>query len=109
MLTQRVKLLAAAWFAGEYTMFDACTERPEIAWQAILEISQHDLTDEQKALLAGGPLETLLAWHGADFIGLVEEEARRSPRFNHLLGGVWRQEMLNEVWEGIERTRKEGW
>ena len=45
MPTQRVKLLVAAWFVGDKqgTMYDACTEDPEIAWQAILEILQRDL------------------------------------------------------------------
>ena len=63
------------WFEHDKTMFDACTESPEVAWTAILEILQRDLTEEQTALLAGGPLETLLSWHGAKFIDRVESEA----------------------------------
>ncbi|PYL00658.1 MAG: hypothetical protein DME19_04275 [Verrucomicrobia bacterium] len=106
---KKVSTLVDAWFAGEHTMFDSCTEEPEIAWQAILEISQRDLTDEQRALLAGGPLETLLSWHGGSFIDRVVDEAKRSPRFRHLLGGVWRQDMPEEIWERIIKLRKDVW
>jgi hypothetical protein len=108
---EKVSGLVRAWFAGdsESVMYDASTEEPETAWQAILEILKHELTDEQRSLLAAGPLEDLLAWHGATFINRVEEEAKLNPRFNHLLGGVWRREMPKAIWERIESARKEVW
>jgi hypothetical protein len=106
---QDVTKLVATWFDGEHTMFDACTEEPEAAWLAILEISQRDLTDEEKSLLAGGPLETLLAWHGSTFIDRVEKEATNNSRFNYLLGGVWRQDMPDEIWDRIQKARKTVW
>src|SRR5262245_7875762 len=88
-------------------MYDACIEDPETAWRAILEILKRDLTDDQTALLAAGPLEDLLVWHGPAFINRVEDEARLNSPFNHLLGGVWRREMPKEIWERIEHARKE--
>ena len=97
------------WFAGDPTMWDACFERPEVAWAAILELVDHDLTEDQTALLAAGPLETLLATHGANFIERVEQQARDNPRFSHLLGGVWRSEMPLEIWERVESSRQEVW
>jgi hypothetical protein len=100
-----VSALITAWFSGEYTMFDACTEEPEIAWQAIIKISQRELTDEQIGLLGSGPLETLIAWHGVDFIDRVIDEARRSPRFKHLLTMVCRRGMPDEMWRQILRIR----
>jgi hypothetical protein len=109
MSEQKVDDLITAWFSGEYTMFDACTDEPEIAWEAILGISRRELTDEQRGLLAAGALETLLAWHGATFIERVEHEAHRNPKFSRLLGGVWRQEMPEEIWKRIEKARKEVW
>src|SRR6266478_5670114 len=102
MAEERVNDLVKEWFAGDELMFDACTEEPELAWLAILAISRHTLTEEQMALLAGGPLETLLSWHGGEFIDRVVAQAKHDPRFNHLLGGVWRQEMPQEIWERIE-------
>ena len=106
---QKVSKIVTAWFDGEYTMFDPLTEEPELAWQAINEIIMRDLTEDQMALLAGGPLETLLSLHGGAFIDRVEGEAKRNQRFNHLLGGIWRHEMPKEIWERIERARKEVW
>lgn len=106
MAEQSVNDLVEKWFGGEFTLFDECTDEPELAWQAILEISKRDLTDEQRALLAGGPLETLLAWHGADFIDRVILEAQQTPRFNDLLGGVWRQKIPEEIWNRIVAARK---
>jgi hypothetical protein len=94
---------------GEYTLFDACTEEPEIAWLAILEISRRNLTDEQKSLLAAGPLETLLSWHGSDFIDRVESEAKSNSKFNDLLGGVWQHDMPDEIWDRIQKVRKSVW
>jgi len=107
--SKKVSELVLAWLAGEYTMFDAVTEEPEIAWQAILDISKRELSEEQLALLAAGPLETLLSLHGAVFIDRLLDEAKRSSRFNHLLGGVWRQKMPQEIWERIESVRKDAW
>jgi len=107
--TERVSTLVATWFGGEHTMFDACTEEPETAWHAILELSRRPLTEEQEELLAAGPLETLLSLHGPTFIDRVLKEAESNPRFNYLLGGVWRREMPDEIWEPIVKVRKETW
>ncbi len=106
---QSVSDLVSAWFDGERTMFHACTEEPEVAWMAILQISEQQLTDEQKALLAAGPLETLLSWHGAAFIDRVEQRAQSNAAFRHLLGGVWRQDMPAEIWNRVEKVRSEVW
>jgi len=109
MPEQAVNDVVEAWFAGDHTMFDACTEEPEVAWPAILQILQRELTEDQTAMLAAGPLETLLCWHGAAFVDRIEQAAERNQRLNHLLGGVWRSDMPPEVWDRIEKVRKEVW
>jgi len=106
---ERVSNVVSAWLDGDYLMFDACVEEPEIAWRGILEILKHDLTEEHKALLAGGPLETLLARHGPAFIDRVVTHAQQDSEFNHLLGGVWRQDVPVDIWERIIRVRKTVW
>jgi len=98
--------LVKSWLAGEYTMFDACVEEPEIAWQAIVKISRYELTDEQKCLLGAGPLETLLAWHGPAFIERIVDEAKLRSEFNHLLEMVWHRGKSAEIREQIEQARK---
>ncbi len=111
MAEQEIESLVAIWLAGDEDglMHDACADNPERAWLAIGETLKRDLTDDEKALLAAGPLENLLVWHGAAFIDRVEEEARRNSRFNDLLGGVWRQSMPSEIWSRVEAARLRIW
>jgi hypothetical protein len=104
-----VSEVVAAWVGGEHTMYDAVHDSPEVAWPAILEILSRGVTDEQLSLLAAGPLEDLLASHGAQFIERVEEEARRSPSFNRLLGGVWQNQMSQEIWSRVQKARRDVW
>ena len=106
---QTVDEIVVAWFEGEYTMFDAVYDVPEVAWTAILEILDGELTEEQISILAAGPLEDLLAKHGAKFIDRIECEAKSNSRFNHLLGGVWKNEIAQEIWVRVQKVHKEIW
>ena len=90
-------------------MFDAVHDSPEVAWSAIVQILQGELTEDQISVLAAGPLEDLLAMHGPQFIERVEREAEGNPRFNHLLGGVWQSRMSQEIWERVQKARREVW
>ena len=94
---------------GDSTMYDVVHEEPEVAWPAILQILQQELTEDQMAVLAAGPLEDLLVVHGPEFIDRVESEAARNPRFNHLLGGVWKNEIEPDIWQRVQKARKEVW
>src|SRR5437016_12763317 len=107
METFTVDEVVKLWFESDKTMFDTCTEAPEIAWSAILQIFQCELTEEQMSLLAAGPVETLLSHHGSTFIERVEREARQSSRFRYLLAGVWRLSMTRDVWDRVRRARGE--
>ncbi len=110
-----VTALSEAWIAsslkevGDLVLFDECLDEPEIAWLAILKILEQDLSDEQIALLAAGPMEDLLSHHGSDFIERVETEARRNSKFNDLLGGVWKLYMTEDVWRRVQKARSSVW
>jgi hypothetical protein len=106
---QTVSDVVSMWFDGEQTMYDAVHDSPEVAWPAILQILDRALTEDQLSVLAAGPLEDLLAMHGPEFIDRIEHEAEQNPRFNHLLGGVWQNEMSPEIWERVQKARKEVW
>ena len=101
--------LVHRWLSGrDHTMADAIIPPagdPEAAWQAILRVLEHELSGKQIALLAAGPLESLLAWHGEQFIDRVEAEAKRNPAFADVLGGVWRHEMPEHIWKRVEKAR----
>src|SRR3989449_8134031 len=49
----------------------------------------HPNADDVLGSIAAGPLEDLLAAHGARFVARVEQQARRDDRFRACLGGVW--------------------
>jgi hypothetical protein len=91
---------------GDTMMADHVYDTPEFVWEVILNLAQRKMSEEQIALLAAGPLETLLASHGGDFIERIERQVQSSPKFAHLLGGVWRQEMPDAIWERIEKARE---
>lgn len=106
---QTVGEVVTGWLSGKDPMIDAVHDVPEVAWQAILQILQQELTDEQTANLAAGPVESLLTWHGRLFIERIESEAATNSRFNHLLGGVWQNDMPPEIWERVQKARREIW
>lgn len=115
MATQRLKEVVEDWLFnsqfedGDATMYDVVKDAPQLAWAAILQLLEVELTDAQIALLAAGPLEDLLALHGRQFIERVEHEAVRNARFNNLLGGVWESSIPLDIWARVERARKSVW
>src|SRR6266567_4606870 len=66
-----------------------CSNQPELALATILQILATDQSDPVVDNLAAGPLEYLFVSHGEEFIDRIEAEARRTPAFKLLLGGVW--------------------
>ena len=78
-------------------------------WEFILAAYKRDLPDKVVAVLAAGPLEDLLAKRGEDFIDRIEELARKDPKFNWLLGGVWRNSMTDEIWQRVQSARNHTW
>lgn len=80
--------------------------KPDLAWQAILEIVKARPSAEVLSNLAAGPLEDLLCRHGESFIARIEQEAERSVEFKRLLAGVWRRRMDQSVWDRVERIRR---
>lgn len=61
------------------------------------------------ANIAAGPLETLLSNHGETIIDAVERESLSNEKFRHLLGGVWRCGMSDEVWQRFQKIDKPTW
>jgi hypothetical protein len=61
------------------------------------------------AVLAAGPLENLLVENGNVVVEQVEELARRSPEFRHLLNGVWDSTIHPEVLSKLAKYRNQRW
>jgi|ERR1700674_945077 len=83
-------------------ILDLTYENPEALWDFILEVLQRDPPTEVIAVLAAGPLENCLAKCGTKVIARVEDRAHSDPRFRSLLGGVWRNTMLEKVWARVQ-------
>jgi hypothetical protein len=84
---------------------DLVIDNPIKAWNCILNIVNMCDNDIVIANLSAGPLEDLISRHGADFIDLIEKEAKINERFRLTLGGVWKNAADDAVWLRIERLR----
>jgi hypothetical protein len=98
-----------------WIIYDASYDQPTIAWEAIKAVvsrySEDELFTERETVAkrilantAAGPLENLLAEHGADFIESVELEARRDRRMLWTVGCVWQNSMSDDVWARVQRA-----
>lgn len=99
----------ANWWAIEQVIHWSLHLQGEQLWQFVTAAYKRNLSDKAVGALAAGPLEDLLAKQGPEFIDRVEELARKDPKFNHLLGGVWRNSMTTDVWERVQAARHEVW
>jgi hypothetical protein len=86
-----------------------CRSEPELCWQLILEILETPHHESVGTALAAGPLEDLIAKHGATFIERIESRAKTDPKFKDLLGGVWQNATPKELWARVEAVRGEVW
>jgi hypothetical protein len=77
---------------------DLVNDFPRDAFDLVLSILESNQSDSVKGAVAAGPVEDLLVQHGSEFIDLVEQEAKRSPKFGSMLGGVWRSSMDEDIW-----------
>ena len=91
-------------------MWDLTHEEPELAFEIILTILSADNSKTIEENLSAGPLEDLLVNHGSAFIERIEQEASSNPAFRHLLGGVWKNSMSDDIWSRVQACwDRRGW
>jgi hypothetical protein len=79
------------------------SEAPEKSWEYVVILGRDPTaTDHELGLMAAGALEDLLTHHGLAFIDRVEQEARANPRFAHMLGGVCRSQITDNVLQRVQ-------
>lgn len=90
-------------------VFIALTQdHPQLGLAATLAAIAACQTPEDVALVAAGPLEDLIAMHGATLIDAIEERAARDPRFAYALTGVWPPDGIGPLlWARIEAARRD--
>jgi hypothetical protein len=96
-----------SWASPE--LDDLVRDEPERAWRIILALSEQSPDDQFESILAAGPIENLLSKHGPAFIERIEQHASTNQKFNHILGGVWKSDMINDVWNRVQAARKQVW
>ncbi|MDY0747406.1 hypothetical protein SNE35_23080 [Paucibacter sp. R3-3] len=85
-------------------------KHPEQAWQCILAVVADARCEPFLGLLAAGPMEDLLGYHGPAFIDRVESEARANQLFAWMLGGVWQCQITDEIWARVQKVwDRRGW
>jgi hypothetical protein len=93
-----------ARFGSIMELDDLACREPDTAWGLILAILERDQSSRVVGMLAAGPLEDLIEYHGPQFIDRIELRARQDPAFRHLLGGVW-ESSSPQVWARVETAR----
>ena len=64
-------------------------EDPALAWAIILELVHRASPGDAFDLVAAGPLEDLVAWHGREVIDLIEPRVRDDDHLRRALAGLW--------------------
>jgi hypothetical protein len=85
------------------------SDNPEKLWSFIIAANERELSASVISNLAAGPLEDLLVHHGRKFIDRIVSRATADEKFNDLLGGVWKNEMSDDVWQAVLNVRKQAW
>ncbi len=90
--------------------YDLLESAPEKLWLLILAIHARDQSPRIREVLSAGPLEDLLGRYGVHFMDRIEEQARKSPSFAKLLGGVWKSTMPDDIWSRVQGVwNRRGW
>jgi hypothetical protein len=76
-------------------------EDPESAWELILATIRDTAPGTDLGKLGAGPLENLLAAHGAQFIERIERELLTNLRFRDVLAHVWKSNTEQAVWQRL--------
>jgi len=97
------------WWAISAVIMFPINRNHEELWQFVTRTFEKEMSDKAFASLAAGPLEDLLGYFGELYIDRIEELARKNPRFNYLLGGVWKHLSTDDVWTRIEKVRLKEW
>lgn len=92
------------WWAIEKFMLPTPASAGQ-CWDCILEIVSRNPPENVLAMLAAGPIEDLLHYHGREFIDRLEDEARKNPLFRTTLQYVWPSGQP-EMWARLERYRQ---
>jgi hypothetical protein len=85
-----------------------CEFYPDLALALILAVLERGISNEVGELLAAGPLEDLLGFHGPAVIDELERLARENQILRDTLHGVRQFMMSDEIWARVVAARGPG-
>jgi hypothetical protein len=87
-------------------MLDLARIEPGLCLDVVLAALPLCRQSEEVALIAAGPLEDVIAAHGAALIGRIEAEAAGSARLRLALSGVWPEGSAGTpLWGRVQAAR----
>lgn len=89
------------WIAMD-DIFDIAVNNPENLWELIIDIIRMDPPNTVQEILAAGLLEDYLVKCGSNNIDKIKEQSESDKMFSHLLGGVWKNKMSDELWNTVQ-------
>lgn len=85
------------------------SEKPELAFDLIVSALTRFSEANEISILAAGPLENLVQFHGGQMIDRIEREAASNEQFRFLLSGIWGETSVKpEIWRRIQDAVGEG-
>ena len=94
---------------AEEVLAEAIRSDADYAWEIIVEINKLELRKKDIPLFAAGPVEDLLVYKGREVVDKMVRFAEENDTFNYVLGGVWKSDCYDDVWEKIDAVRKHRW
>jgi hypothetical protein len=79
--------------------------QPMECWSVVMKVFCETNDEWVLTNLAAGPIESLLVRHAEKIIPLLESEAVRSERFRHMLQGVWKNLIPEDIWRRLQTVR----
>lgn len=105
MRMQRAQADSEAYEAEFWSLellWDLCRKEPDHAWKAICEIYRSRPEEIVLANLAAGPVEDLLVYHGDVALPWIARYCSDEPGFVSVLEMVWRNDMTESAWTGLQ-------
>lgn len=89
----------------EDTLSWAMNNDADYAFKIIGAIHEQDTNQSHIEVFSAGPVEDLLVYHGKEVIQRVVALASSDPQFARVLGGVWKRDMADNVWNLVLKYR----
>jgi len=79
----------------------------EFQWQFIIKAFEFAYDANHLSVMAAGPVEHLLAFHGEKWIDKIEDESSANENFAWMMTSVWQHKMSDDIWNRVQEIQKQ--